>query len=378
MNKLHLEKSYIDSFNEPTDDIDRVYFHFSCLEYWKKKKNNRWKDLLAYLFVAFLLPLYFFNGLFTKKRETVRAVFIISSSRESGTYDYTGVFPIELEKEFPDLKKLVFNRYPSLFSGVLSRDALKLWLQLVRRYPLEGYMNWLCFSHIMSAERLRKMYSPKAVVNFRMEFNWASSLITKYYEDNGISHINFMHGDYLADIRRAFVRFTKCYVFDKHYIDVFLWSRSPKGQFVVYKPTIHNGIIPKNEHPQYYLSYYFSGEEGNIYELVEVLVNLVKIGHVCKVRPHPRYSNKELISKAFESTGIIIEDCTVPIEQSIADSQYVAGRKSTVLTQAYYAGKTIVIDDISMPETYDNMRESMDIMYYREHIRLSKFMNKNE
>ena len=68
------------------------------------------------------------------------------------------------------------------------------------------------------------------------------------------------------------------------------------------------------------------------------------------MRPHPRWSNLEQLKLVFDKMNIEIEQCNiVPVKDSILDSEVVVGTFSSVLTEAYYLGKKVYIDDVSDP-----------------------------
>ena len=370
-------KKYIDSFPEPKDDIERTLFQYRCVMKFYNKNKKKIKiiirNIMGYVGTISFGIIYLINTAFIcKKKSIVDAIFINADSRESGEYDYSGCFPEELRIEFKNIEYLHLKRFPSLLSGVIESKALRLWLAFVYRFPREGWLNFLCFIHLMSAAKIMKKYEFKALINYRLEFNVASSILTSYYEGCGKELINFMHGDYIVDMRRAFVRFSRCYIFDEHYQKVFLWSRSPKNQFIVYTPPMYRITVDNTFEPQY-ITYFFSGAEGNLEDVKKILVRLSDKGYKCKVRMHPRYSNIKYIMSVFDNTDICIEDPrSRSIKDSLKETWIAVGRRSTVLLEAYYMGKIVVIDDVSIPEVYNSMRYNMDIMVDKKNSVLSK------
>lgn len=127
------------------------------------------------------------------------------------------------------------------------------------------------------------------------------------------------------------------------------------GHYVIYKPELY--MLPDSSVtlPRYYLTYYLTGNEKNgvdlkANEICKILVDISKSGKRCKVRPHPRWSSLDQLKLIFDKTNIEIEQCKiVPVKDSILDSEVVIGTFSSVLTEAYYLGKKVYIDDVSDP-----------------------------
>ena len=95
-------------------------------------------------------------------------------------------------------------------------------------------------------------------------------------------------------------------------------------------------------------------------------------GLMCKLRPHPRFTDKNMLNDIF--SNYLIEDSSWSLETSMECSKYIAAYNSTVLTEAYYSGKDIVIDDYVDPSKFQNMKERHYIMLSRPHILMTELI----
>ena len=92
------------------------------------------------------------------------------------------------------------------------------------------------------------------------------------------------------------------------------------------------------------------------------LLKLQRKGQKCKVRPHPRFSDLNLIKELFQGEILIEDTSKTTIEESLECSYLTIAFASTVLSQAYYSGKIIVIDNISNPKRFNQLREMKYIL----------------
>lgn len=85
----------------------------------------------------------------------------------------------------------------------------------------------------------------------------------------------------------------------------------------------------------------------------------------------------DTIVPLFKNTGIIIEQCDqISVEESIMNSENVAGTFSSVLTQAYYFGKQVYIDDISDSQLIDELVERKYFLLSKKDVSyLSRLIN---
>ena len=369
---LEQRKQLVDSFPEPADDIDRTAFQYACKFDGARKGKMFLFNAAAFVAIPCLLLLYLINRVRCREKEHHDAVLI--SERFLSGMDYQDKLPPQLVEEFGQIHPLDFTKYPELFRGVLDGKTLKYFLKSVLRRPFQCFMHLMCLAHMGGLNRILLEYTPVAVLNYVCEFNMASSMLTAVCENHGCEYICFQHGDYLTDEGRAFVRYSRLYLWDEHYRDLFNWSRSPEEQYRFYRPKMYDLNLPELDHePEYYISYYFSGNDDSAQLILDVFKKCVAQGKKCKVRPHPRYTDIPYIKKVFEPEGIFVEaPLEMKLEESVANSQCVAALCSTVLTQAYYAGKEVFIDDISNPAFYEDVKKGMHIMTNKPHRLLSE------
>ena len=360
-----LQKQIIDSFPEPKNDYDRTDFNLQGVRTFSSYNAVSFVyTLAAAMAIPALLVLYSFNRLLWRhrKKNLGKTIVIESHNRSGKAYDFDGRIPSLSEKYQPVIEYKT-GAFPGIKEGIIGIKALKLFIGFSLRHPFQCFTNLRCLINVMGYNKILYLHAPSAIVASRMELNPMSSLITNLCEANGCEFICFMHGEVMTNIATAFVRFSRFYVWDEHYIDVFSWGRCNKDQFVVYKPGIYSYNPTSLEQPEFFLTYYLTGDERigvdlHIEEISRCLIQISKLGKKCKVRPHPRWSDMNTIVPLFKNTGIVVEHCNqISVEESISNSENVAGTFSSVLTQAYYYGKQVYIDDISDPQLIDELAE---------------------
>jgi hypothetical protein len=82
-------------------------------------------------------------------------------------------------------------------------------------------------------------------------------------------------------------------------------------------------------------------------------------GYKVAIRPHPVYSNIELINNIF--SNLIVEKTSINIQHSVLRTNAVISLYSTVNRQAYNNDVKYIIDDISDPQRYKRLK---DLQYY--------------
>ena len=278
---------------------------------------------------------------------------------------------------------LRLDHFPTFTDGYVNGKALKIWIGMVRAYPLSWFTHFRCLINIMAFNKLIKQYSPSVIMNTRAEGNYITTIITHLCESYGIEYACFMHGELMCSSTTAFVRLSKMFVWDEHYIKVLNWSRFAASSYVVYKPDIYiyenKELIQSNK--KYFLLYALCGNEldgiePNLYEKIRLLAKLTKAGYRCKIRPHPRWSDCNMINELIEGTDITFEEPRlISVADSIGESEYVAGTFSTVLTEAFYLGAKVIIDDISEPDLISELKYRQYFLLNKEHIVLSELIS---
>lgn len=375
------QKEMIDSFPEPKDDYDRVFYNYRCSKKGQKLITTVAFNLIGIAACPFLLLLYSINRIvmvFKEKKEFCDAVIIEHTNRVGVKYSIEGRVPQQIFEEFDNVKTLKTGTFPKISKGVIGTTPLKTWVIFVAKHPLKGFLNLRVLINLMGIQRIIDIYEPKAIVISRAEWNGISSLTTYSCERQGVEYINLMHGEMLAENSSAFVRFSRFFIWDEDYIDVLGWSRCERSQFVVFTPEIYTRDETPNKPPRYFLLYALTGNEKtgkdeNVELLKQELKLITETGRKCKVRPHPRWSDVKYLEEVFKETSIVLEDInTKTATESILESNYVASNYSTILSEAYYLGKKIVIDDVTNPALIEVLKERKYLMLKKEHILLSE------
>ena len=364
---------FINSIPEPTSDLDRSYAKYQCRMYYFPLYYKVIANLSAIFLFLLSIPIFMKKSIIKNQDLTKKEGFVLLKSKKIG---YEDIIPNELFEEYGEEVHIIDK--PDKKDGFLNDESKKILKQSIKKYPLGFYFNYSLFRELCIYSKILCRYSTKAIAIYLNERNIAGPILSEMCEQNGVDLVLFMHGDRTFNLIEGFQRYTKYYIWDEHYIDLFHNSlRCPREQFEIYIPNKLQGICkPKsNSHAyDYYATYYFGGEsDKRIKKVAEAFKLLKNQGKVCKVRPHPRWSNCQVINKEFEK--FTIED---PHEITIADSlecsEYTISLNSTVLSEAYHCGKKIVIDDYSEPERYENLKKRKYIMLYKEHKLLSELI----
>lgn len=375
----HDQMAYMESFPEPRNEVERSYFKYRCLMYCSYSKKQRFiVNLISFFALAVLVPLFRIKGL--------RCDQAMRNYQPKDLLLRKAATRIPIQDIFPDkLMQLQKNTvdYPGVpyFHLFITRDAFSLFGNAWRKHPFHFHYLMVIFVRLSQACYLLQKYSPAAITTYVCEREFADCLLTEFYENHGIQYHGFMHGDFLRTIDQAFMHLTKYWVWAEEYKEMFQSLRG-SYQIEVYTPGKYSGIVvPRSsaEAYDYYATYYFSNEsEESLIKVRDALMKLTKQGHRCKVRAHPRFSNLELIRKAFKNEIDIEDNANMTIEQSLECTYYSIALMSTVLSQAYHSGKKIVIDDISDPEKFELLREEGYILIDKSDILFSQLVNQKE
>lgn len=350
---------YLDSLPNPKNDLDRSYLQYKC-QIKRIPKIDFWVQNIGSIF---LIGLYWFK--IQKKGNAVKDFSVEAIFFQNGINDT--IIPNSLKKKYD---KMVYCNYDD--SLLLLKEDRKFLLMIWKKHPLDFYFFLKILIKIAAYRSQIYKFQPKEII-VSAEYSFTSSILSEYLERMGIIHTNVMHGEKLFTISDAFFRFSKCYVWDEHYIKLFKSLRVDVEQFKIEIPRALK-FSKKCVEKKYYLKYYLSDESKEDLEKIAYLLKKIKnIGYKVAVRPHPRFSNVNLIKNIFQE--IELEDNSVGIEESILSSEYVCALFSTVLNQAYFNGIKIVIDDYSNLEKYNKLKEMNYLMFSKDHKLLSEFCN---
>lgn len=367
---------FLSGFPNEYDYIDQSYFKYKCrLGYLSK-----WKIVLLNIgSIPFCLLMKI--SLWGKKKRLNRfepGLLVIEKKNDVG---YQDVIPEELlnvyanHKESPELIGLI--KFSNL---VFCEEAKEILKKTIKRRPWDFYYIFWAGKELSKHSFCLLNYNPEATAVYIEERNIASPLIRELYESSGRKYISFMHGEYLLQLIQSFMGFTEYYVWDKQYVDNFKnILRCSIGKYVIYTPQkLKKKYMFEKIESSVFCTYYFSGESRkSILKLKEIFDELSNSGHLCLIRPHPRYSDLNLIHSLFMDS-VIENPSEVSIESSLGRTKYVIGLATTVLSEAYVEGKTIVIDDLSDPDKFNNLSERKFLPLQRPHILFSEFYEENK
>lgn len=358
---------FLASLPKPKDVFEEAHNKYLCRLTYMPENKVRLLNAAAFFVLAANLP-----GLMTEKeplpKAGVKKLFL-----EKRDVDYADVIPPEIPLEYPDMAEE--GETAASFRNI-SKEALRLYKETVRRYPTEFYFHLYVLKELAKHSCYIKKYNPSATAVYVNERNAAGPILTYLYEKSGRKLISFMHGEYLLQMIQAYMNFSEFYVWDPMYIPMFRDDlRCNIRKYIVTTPKkLTKKWHLENVTPDIYCTYYFSGEStASVRKIAEIFRKMDSEGKRVLVRPHPRYSHLELIAECFDPS--MIEDPgTVTMEESLGRTRYAAGMHTTVLSEALVEGRMPVIDDMSDPAQFANLEKRKFVMLEREHKLLSEIV----
>ena len=363
------QKNFINKIPDPSNDIERSFAQYICQNYYIAK----WKVSLKNLISLFLIPLYLvyaFLKTITKKKK------IEVNEDAIGTFKgMEEIIPNVLNEEY-SIRNIGLD-IESDFA--LTKEDFVFLFSILRQSKCHFYF-FLKICVILSRYRgLIREYNPKAII-VHNECSFCSSIMTLYCERHNILHINVMHGEKLLFMRDSFFRFHRCYVWNQYYVDLFLQLKTDKSQFIIYLSNSLQINIEKYENKnafadfKYYLGY-CSDDRMKI--IADALYLLKREGYSIRLRPHPRYTDLKVLKKYVENSDIEYPN-DVNIMESISNLKYAVGSYSTVLSQAFFSGQKVIVDDVSDYDEYNKLKDYGYILSNFKTNKLSTFINCND
>lgn len=350
------QKKYIAHFSEPKDDFQRSFFQYKC----QMSLNKLYISFLLNLASVPLLFLLFFKRAIKQNGVHKNSIFFCDGKP-------TNIIPEVLRNNVGEIE--VVDEKKSFLSNSDRKFIVKLWC----RYPFSFHFILKCLLKIRYYSYEIQKSHPKNIVVCN-EYSFTSSILTKYCEEQGVKHINVMHGEKLYYMRDSFFRFHECYVWDEHYKNLFVQMRAEPTQFVIAVPPSLKFADEKSNFKTIDFTYYLGAERGlKLRTIVEAMERMRRSGKKVAIRPHPRYTDlNEIVKVASE---IELEDCKkMTIEQSLRRTANAVSVYSTVLNQAYNNRIGIVIDDVSDKEKFNLLSERLYVMLKKPHKLLSQML----
>lgn len=352
------QQAFLNSLGDPKDDIDRGYKQYLCQNFFVLK----WKVWLFNILAAFMFPFVLFYYL-VKGRFLVRGEHVDCMIERKGMDE---VIPnIVKEKYKPD------NRYWHESSSLTLSD-LGIAYALIKKAPHHPYFVLKAIMNVVMYSDMIRRHSPQVMIQFG-EFSFSSSILTAYCHRNGIKHIDIMHGEKLFFIGDAFFHYDECYVWDDHYVNLFRSLKANAGEFIVALPESMNIEVTHYLNEAVYADYKYylaEADEDVIKHIIESMKFVQREGKTIKYRPHPRYTDINVLRKYVKEVEIEYPK-EVNILESISNMEYAVGSYSTVLSQAYFSGKKIVQDDMTFVSEYEHLKEMQYILSTKDTITLS-------
>lgn len=346
------QKKYIEHFPEPKDDIERSYYQYCC----QMKLKGSISFMLNIVSLPMLIIYYFKSNSECEDGVKYDAVFFSNGVTES-------IIPNELRKEYSQWKNLVQS------GENLTQKDKHFFKEILRRYPFSWHFLLKNLIKIRFYSYITEHYRPNAIIVCG-EYSFTSSLLTAYCEKNKITHINVMHGEKLYYIRDSFFHFHQCYIWNEYYRKIFELLRADTNQFIVKTPPSMKIYNRDHVCKQVNYTYYLAAENRERMEIIaKCMRSLISKGESVAIRPHPIYSDLNLVREIFNDMDIEEE---LGIEQSILRTEHAISGYSTVLNQAYHSNVKIVVDDVSDYEKYKTLFDARYIMLNVEHQLLSE------
>ncbi len=257
----------------------------------------------------------------------------------------------------------------------LSYESLLWLIKITFTYILSPFFILRLTIKIAQYDHIIHQYRyPKAIIT-ASEYSFCSSVLTSYLHNRGILHINIMHGEKFFLIRDSFFRFSECYVWDNHYLELFKKLKAAPEQFIIERPPKHEKIIEMGKDGQRVnnvIKFYWASEheKAELAYLSKHMERLSQQGFKIIIRYHPLhreyfFNNITPFFKKFEYENPNKTD----LYQSLAQTEYILGTYTTVLYEGILMNKKIIINDYNYP----HLKERQYIVVNYNHYKLSEF-----
>lgn len=343
------QDSILSSFKEPENDIERSFFQYKCQQSFRANWKKIMFHVVSFVCFPFLIVVFLLVRILRKKEKQLDAV--------GSMIECKNVVPDSLKKEF----QIDFDKWMNGFS--LNVADILFIVKMIIKTPFAPYFVLKTAIKVAAYSDMIYRFQPRAFI-VHDEYSFTSSLMTMYSNLHGVKQIDVMHGEKLFYIGDSFFRYDKCYVWDEYYKALLIKLRAEKHQFIIEQPKAVKLNITEALDPQkyakytYYLQIY---DEDELQSIVKSLSFVELEGERVKFRPHPLYSDVNLLRKYVKASNIE-NPKEVTLEQSIANTDIVIGYYSTVLYQAYLAGKKVMLDNVTFKEGYMKLKEHDYIM----------------
>lgn len=353
------QKSYLEKQGIATNDYERSYKQYRCQAFYMSKSKRLLLSSLSLVPSFFLFIYYSIRGAFLKSFENVDAI-----SRASERAQF---IPLSLLNEY-NVNRSLWNT-----KGAIHIKDIPFVLALGVGYFFHPFFYIKTLFKVAKYSALIYQYHPRAII-VNDEFSFTSSILTLFCERHGVKHIDVQHGEKLFLLRDSFFRFHECYVWNEHYKKLLISLKAEPTQFRIELPQSMKFDLNEHYSQQYFSDYKYYLAKYTEEELLTIIKNMMPLkskGYTIKYRPHPNYSDRDLLKKHVSEEEI--ESADVNILVSISSTQNVVGVYSTVLNQAFFNGQNVVIDDVSYKKQFEGLRDLNYILIDKVKNRLSDY-----
>lgn len=351
-----IQRDFLYRLPQPKDDIERSYFQYKCQSFVAETKIT----ITIKNMVSIIIFIYYWFKLYGKNNNNN----IKSSNVLIGSKKLLEVVP-----------NIFIHNLICIDIGLkmsLNKEDKKILKYIIKRYPFSWFFILKNLIKIATYSYAIENHNPNVIIS-SCEYSFSSSLLTYYCEQKNIEHINIMHGEKIFDITDAFCRFSKFYIWDEYYVNLFYDLRANKSlflvenQFLLNKINFNKIITLKKIYYKFYLAYETKESLSVLHNIVEFFL---KNNLSVKLRPHPTYTNLKMLNTYFDDE--LIENFNdVDIITSILSSKNVIAVGSTVLYLAYLLDVSVIIDDLSNIKRYNYFKNNKYIMFAKKHQLLS-------
>lgn len=277
------QKKYIAKLGNPRDEIERSYFQYKCQMQFNGKGITFLLNLVSFP-VSILYWFKYGKKVQVNRVEQKNLVFFRDGKPEN-------ILPKSLKKRY---KVIECNPVEGTLLTAKDKKFIK---GIICRYPFSWQFILKCLIKIGRYSFAIEEYSPEAIV-VCAEYSFTSSVLTAYCKKRNIKHIDVMHGEKMYYMRDSFFKFDECYIWDEYYGKILMAMKADKNQFVVEVPASlkFDGELIRTQ--KYDYTYYLGAESEEVLKKIsKILEQLYKSGKKISIRPHPRYSNMDLVKK---------------------------------------------------------------------------------
>lgn len=329
--------------------LQKKYTHYSC-------SRNCLIAFSNYLTFFVIIVLLLFKKTSSSKSADV-VYYRVSHNK--------GILP-ETYANMPDLEIVEFGS-----SMCWDKEVRSILFEIVKRYGFKpDFLLNVLFS-LSNYNYIIKTFHPKEIVT-SYESSISCAILTCYCHQNGVNHVNIMHGEKLMTQNNLCGHFDVMYVWDDYYKELFKKLKYKTNEYRIHNPWSFVYLPQPTEiHDMTFYLNFVNEEECN--RLVKVVEKIRRNRLHVKVRMHPSQmgtSTANYLQKFVE----LENNQTVSIYQSLSNAQMCVSQFSTVLYQAYCIGKPIIIDDITNPKIFDIIRRLNYIMLDKKHSMLSDYL----